>query len=91
MDYSRRTEVQADCLAGLYVGSVAQSQGLGEPQLAGLSDLMYNLGDDTLSGRAGYSAGHGTGDARRAWFERGVSTSGIGTCNAFTASADAVR
>lgn len=91
MDYSRRTEVQADCLAGLYVGSVAQSQGLGNAELARLSGLMYNLGDDVLSGQTGYSASHGTGDARRAWFERGVSTPRIGTCNAFTASADAVR
>lgn len=91
MDLSRRTEVQADCLAGLYVGSVAQSQGIGASQIGGLSTLMYNLGDDVLTGRAGYSASHGTGEARRAWFQRGVSTADIATCNAFTASADAVR
>lgn len=90
-DLSRRTEVQADCLAGQYVRSVAQSQGLGAAQLDGLSRLAYNLGDDVLSGRPGYSGGHGTGSARQDWFNRGLGSDSIGVCNAFVASADEVR
>jgi len=91
MDLSRRTEVQADCLAGQYVRSVAQSQGLGEGELGRLSDLAYNLGDDVLSGRPGWSGGHGTGNARQDWFDRGLGSDAIGACNAFVASEDEVR
>ena len=91
LDLSRRTEVQADCLAGQYVRSVAQSQGLDAEALARLSDLAHNLGDDVLSGRPGYSGGHGTGNARQDWFTRGLGSDAIGVCNAFVASSDEVR
>lgn len=90
-DLSRRTEVQADCLAGQYVRSVAQSQGLGGRELERLTELAYNLGDDVLSGRPGYSAGHGTGSARQDWFSRGLGSDDIGVCNAFVATSDEVR
>lgn len=91
LDLSRRLEVQADCFAGLYVASVARSQNLGSARVAALGKLMYTLGDDVLSGQPGQSEGHGTGAARRAWFQRGVASTDVGTCNTFTADADAVR
>ena len=90
-DLSRRTEVQADCLAGQYVRSVAQSQNLGPGELERLSGLAYNLGDDVLSGRPGWSGGHGTGAARQDWFDRGLGSDAIAACNAFVASEDEVR
>ncbi|MFP5417492.1 MAG: neutral zinc metallopeptidase [Actinomycetes bacterium] len=91
LDLSRRTEVQADCLAGQYVRSVAQSQGLGSGDLDRLAGLVYNLGDDVLSGRAGYSGGHGTGEARQYWFDRGSGSDAIAACNSFTVGSDLVR
>ncbi len=91
MDLSRRTEVQADCLAGQYVRSVAQSQGLGTGELAGLGELAWNLGDDVLTGRPGYAGGHGTGGARQDWFNRGLGSDAIAVCNSFVASSDEVR
>ncbi len=91
MVLSRRTEVQADCLAGQYIRSAAQSQSLDAADLAALGRLAYNLGDDVLTGRAGYSGDHGTGEARQRWFERGLSSNSIGACNSFTAAASQVR
>lgn len=90
-ELSRRTEVQADCFAGLFVRSVAQSQQLGERELTSLGRFTYALGDDVLSGRPGWSEGHGLGSSRQAWFVRGTASSSIGTCHAFTAPADQVR
>lgn len=91
MDLSRRTEVQADCLAGQYIRSVAQSQQLSAGDVERLGNLAYNLGDDVLTGRTGYAGGHGTGAARQRWFERGLADDLIGACNTFTASSDTVR
>ena len=91
MDLSRRTEVQADCFAGQYVRSVAQSQSLGARELAGLGELAWNLGDDVLTGRPGYSGGHGTGSARQDWFNRGLGSDVVGVCNSFVAGSDEVR
>ena len=91
LELSRRTEVQADCLSGQYIRSVAQSQSLGPAELEGLSALAWNLGDDVLSGQPGYSGGHGSGNARRDWFNRGLSSDSIAVCNSFVAASDAVR
>lgn len=91
LELSRRTEVQADCLAGLYVSSVAQSQELGAAEITALGTLAYNLGDDVLSGQIDYAAGHGTGNARRDWFNRGLGSASIGVCNSFVADASEVR
>lgn len=91
LDLSRRTEVQADCLSGQFVRSVATSQGLTDPQLRNLSTLAYNLGDDVLSGRRGYSGGHGTGAARQRWFEAGLGSDAVAACNTFTVDSAQVR
>lgn len=91
LELTRRTEVQADCLAGQFVRSVAQSQRLGSAELASLGRFTHALGDDVLSGRPGWSEGHGLGSSRQAWFERGMGSDSIGTCNTFTAPSDQVR
>lgn len=90
-ELSRRTEVQADCFAGQFVRSVAQSQQLDAARLDALGTFTYNLGDDVLSGRQGWSEGHGLGTSRQAWFERGLGVGAVSTCNSFTAPAAQVR
>lgn len=90
-ELSRRTEVQADCMAGQYVRSVAQSQQLDAQAIRGLSNVAYNIGDDVLSGRPGQVGGHGSGQARQEWFDRGVGSDAISTCNTFTAPSNQVR
>ena len=90
-ELSRRTEVQADCLAAQFVRSVAQSQDLGASEIDALGTFTYNLGDDVLSGRPGFSGGHGLGSSRQDWFERGIASSEVAVCNAFVAPSGQVR
>ena len=89
--FSRRLEVQADCLAGMFSTSVSQASGLTEAQLRNLGEVMYNLGDDILSGRPNFQGDHGLGRSRQAWFTTGQKTTQLGACNTFTAPASSVR
>lgn len=91
LDMSRRAEQQADCFGGLYVSSVAQSQGLSASDQKAIIGLNYYLGDDVLSGDASINSGHGSGKNRQAWFAKGMGTRSIGTCNTWTVPSSAVR
>lgn len=96
MEYSRRTEVQADCLATTMLTSVGGDMGIGEAEFTQLHEVAFEIGDDRISDRFGleYAAdesSHGTGESRRLWAERGTLQSALGTCNSFTAPADEVR
>lgn len=88
---ARRLEQQADCFAGLYVESVAQSQGLRQSDLQNLVDMTYYLGDDVLSGNPTIQGDHGQGKSRQAWFAKGLSTNRVGVCNTWIVPAAQVR
>lgn len=89
--YSRRLEVQADCFSGMFSHAVAQSSGLNADELTNLRDVIYNLGDDVLTGQAGFDGDHGSGKARKTWFSTGQTGTSMGACNTYTASEKAVR
>lgn len=89
--FSRRLETQADCLAGMFTSAVGPSSGLTQSDLATLKKLTYNLGDDVLSGQAGYDGDHGSGKSRQRWFTSGVETVSIGSCNTYDVPASQVR
>ncbi|MDR1851088.1 MAG: neutral zinc metallopeptidase, partial [Propionibacteriaceae bacterium] len=86
-DYSRRTEMQADCFAGGWTESVEQANGLTQAQLQVLEQLMYGIGDDQLNQQEGYSTTHGLGKNRQAWYVKGLKISGspLTTCNTYVA------
>jgi predicted metalloprotease len=88
---SRRSEMQADCFAGLFTHSASNATGLTPSDKAALSDLIYSLGDDILTGEAGYSGDHGTGKNRKAWYDLGKETTAVGTCNTFAADKGKVK
>lgn len=88
-EYSRRTEVQADCLSGLYLHAVSEASALGNGDLATLKKLAQALGDDSQGARG--PGDHGTGASRRFWFTTGVENSQIGKCNSFSAPSSKVR
>lgn len=88
---SRRTEQQADCFAGLFVGSVAQSQALTQADLQALVEMTYYLGDDALSGEPAIEGDHGLGRNRQAWFAKGLRTTEVAVCNTWVAPAASVR
>jgi len=47
--WSRRTELQADCFAGLFIRSVSKSAGISQQDLDNIATLMVAFGDDSLS------------------------------------------
>lgn len=89
--YSRRTELQADCLAGEFVRSVGQSRSLTDADHAQMGEIMAGIGDDVLSNNPNVDGDHGHGRNRKAWGELGMTSDSVGACNTFTAPADSVR
>lgn len=90
-EFSRRTEVQADCFAGEFTAAVSESLGMTNSDVDGLSDMFYAFGDDVLTGDSTYEGNHGRGTSRQQWFLDGVNDQQLATCNAFTAPASSVR
>ncbi len=62
-----------------------------EVDLQSLERLIYNMGDDILTGKQDHVGGHGTGKARQDWFGRGLRDAHLTTCNTFVAPANEVR
>lgn len=89
--YSRRLEVQADCFSGMFTSAIAQASGLSQAEMANLQKVVYNLGDDVLTGQAGYEGNHGSGKARQRWFTTGQDSTVMGECNTYTVPASRVR
>jgi predicted metalloprotease len=88
---SRRVEMQADCFAGLFLGAVAEPSGITDENVQAISEFVYTLGDDVLSGLEDTSEEHGTGQNRFSWFVDGQRSSSISACNTFTAPESQVR
>ena len=84
-DLSRRLEMQADCFAGLFFNSVADSADVSAADRQHLQDLFRALG-----GTVPYSDDHGTGANRSYWVNQGLGSTHIGTCGTFTVSPDRV-
>lgn len=90
--WSRRIELQADCLAGMWVQSVAPSSGLSGNDLTVLTQVAGALGDDELSGKPNIDSGHGLGQTRQRWFSTGLTGGAqVSTCNTFTVPDGQVR
>lgn len=95
LEHQRRTEVQADCFAGLALRSLGQSLELTDADREAILAISRDIGDDVLADRFGADptkpGNHGTGDSRRLWADRGISTNDIGSCNTYLAPSDEVR
>jgi uncharacterized protein len=84
------TELQADCLAGVWAHHADKSRHLLEP-----GDLDEGLGaasavgDDTLQRRSGgtvrpESFTHGSSEQRKHWFRRGMQSGSVDSCDTFS-------
>lgn len=62
--WKRRLEVQADCFAGQFVGSVAQARGMTETDVGNLTKVVESIGDDVLTGEPNYDGDHGLARTR---------------------------
>ena len=90
-ELSRRLELQADCVAGMFSSAVAAANNLNDAEMQSLRKLFYEFGDDILSEDPTYVGGHGSGVARQAWFTSGTGSAEVKTCNTFIATATEVR
>lgn len=95
-----RTELQADCFAGAWVGDAANSQDengvtfLATPTQAELDDALSAaaaVGDDRIQSQYGQvnpeSWTHGSSDQRQSWFMAGYNA-GAGACDTFSPSTE---
>jgi predicted metalloprotease len=81
-ELSRRYELQADCLSGVFLGSVWSSLERTDRDWAALLEATRASGDD-----AGGHRGHGTGATRARWLKRGYQTTYPGACDTWSAPA----
>ncbi|WP_460741851.1 neutral zinc metallopeptidase [Mariniluteicoccus endophyticus] len=87
---SRRSEVQADCLSGMYVRAVRQSRGYTDADIQTFFDALHAIGDDSLGAPAG-KGNHGSAASRRYWGQLGMSTDEVGKCNTWIVPKEQVR
>ena len=81
-----RMELQADCLAGVWMSEIKRR--LGDGEIEGALNAAAQIGDDTLQRRTQgtvvpESFTHGSSAQRVNWFKRGVEGGSINRCNTF--------
>ncbi len=88
-EISVRTELQADCFAGIWARGARDMLGTLEPgDVAEAMNAAAQIGDDTLQRNAGRTVNpesftHGTSEQRQGWFQRGYETGQISACDSF--------
>jgi predicted metalloprotease len=85
---SVRLELQADCFAGIWGHSTQQRNIIDQADVAAGLNAVAAVGDDRLQKAArGYvipdSFTHGTSADRARWFQRGLESGSVETCNTF--------
>ncbi len=90
-DWSRRGEMQADCLSGLFINSVSKSAGLTQQDFANIEATARAVGDDTIKGTRNVDGNHGLAANREHWVQLGMSSTKVSVCNTFVAPASSVR
>ncbi|MBB2913398.1 hypothetical protein FHS43_004702 [Streptosporangium becharense] len=79
-ELGRRYELQADCLSGVFLGSVRHSLARTGQDWEALSEAIRASGDD------GDHRTHGSGPNRVRWFERGYDAVSPSACDTWTAA-----
>ena len=88
-ELSVRTELQADCYAGIWASTVYAEGDLEPGDLEEAFTASEAIGDDRLQRQAGGSVDpdsftHGTSEQRRTWFENGYRSGDPAACDTFT-------
>ena len=91
LTFSRRLEVQADCLSGMFLRSVSGSLQIKPADVRGILDVYRAVGDDTVSGDESILGNHGLARSREYWGQTGLNNGDVGRCNTYTAKAVLVR
>lgn len=88
MSLSRRTELQADCMAGLYVNSLSMYLEITDQEVETMLAFFAAGGDDALGATKESQRGHGTSKSRMHWAKVGLEAASpalVGVCNTWTA------
>jgi predicted metalloprotease len=85
---SRRVELQASCMGGLFLGAIAGSFPVDAGRLDQLERVAGSFGDAPNAPEN--KRDHGTGASNHAWIMRAFSNNDIAICNTFSAPASAV-
>ncbi len=85
-----RTELQADCLAGIWARSTSERELLEEGDVEEALTAAQSIGDDTLQRQSGGVVSpetftHGTSQQRARWFARGYRSGELSDCDTFGA------
>jgi predicted metalloprotease len=91
LEFSRRSETQADCFSGMFMRAVSVSLDIQQSDVAGILATYRAVGDDTLTGKPNVEGNHGHAASRVYWGNTGLGTSDVGKCNTFSAPAARVR
>lgn len=88
-EFSVRTELRADCYAGVWASTVYEEGLFEEGDLNEAFDAAEAIGDDRLQGRGGRqintdSFTHGSSGQRRTWFNAGYGGGDAAAYNTFT-------
>ena len=88
-ELSVRTELQADCYAGVWAATVFAQGDLQEGDLEEAFTASEAVGDDRLQEQAGGrvnpdSFTHGTSEQRREWFTKGYESGDPAACDTFS-------
>ncbi len=89
-ELSVRTELQADCYAGVWAATVFAEGALHPGDLDEAFTASEAIGDDRLAEQAGRrvdadSFTHGSSEQRRRWFEAGYESGDPNACDTFSA------
>ena len=90
-ELSVRTELQADCLSGVWARHAEARLGTVEPgDLQEALNAARQIGDDVLQRNAGrvpmpHTFTHGSAEQRQGWFARGYESGAMAECDTFGA------
>ena len=88
LELSRRVELQASCMGGLFLGAIAANYPIDETRLRQLDRVSGSFGDEP--GADDDHRDHGSGVSNREWIMKGYTDNDLQSCNTFSASSDEV-
>ena len=88
---SRRSETQADCMAGMALSAMALSRNITNDEFDNIIAATKAGGADVGSGDPTIESTHPHSDTRDYWMRQGLNSTGVGTCNSWVAPEAHVR
>lgn len=87
--FAVRSELMADCLAGVWAHSTSERDLLERGDIQEAMRAASSIGDDTLQARQGEvqpeSWTHGSSEQRMRWFDRGLKSGDFNSCDTYSA------